>query len=87
MKGLVLRSERPVYERKRLNKGRGGRPWNVRPFHLYALKPTGIGMLQNSGRRLVSFSESAKDPRGGNGHSKTRRIALRTLSRMWAHSL
>ncbi len=36
--GLVLRSDKPFYEQ-----GRGGRPWNVRPYHLYALKPAGVG--------------------------------------------
>lgn len=70
VKGLVLRSDKPVYERERLNKGRAGRPWNVRPFHLYALKPDGIDVVQNNGQTLVAFSESAKDPRAGKGKSK-----------------
>ena len=32
--GLVLQSERPLYESERLNNGRAGRPRNTRPFHL-----------------------------------------------------
>ena len=72
--GPVLRSDKPVYEREKLNKGRAGRPWNLRPFHLYALKPAGMDHLQSNGHRLVGFSETAKDPRGGNGQSKVRKI-------------
>ena len=55
--GPVLRSDKPVYEREKLNKGRAGRPWNLRPFHLYALKPAGMDHLQSNGHRLVGFSE------------------------------
>ncbi len=74
VKGLVLRSDKAVCERERLNKGRAGRPWNVRPFHLYTLKPAGVDHLQSNGHRLVAFSEAAKDPRGGNGQSKAGKI-------------
>ncbi len=72
--GRVLRSDKPIYEPERLNKGRAGRSRNVRPFHLYALRPAGVDLLESNGSRLVRFSESAKDPRGGNGKSKAGKI-------------
>ncbi len=74
VKGLVLRSERAIYEPERLNKGRAGRPRNLRPFHLYALRPHGVDELRVKGSKLVRFSESARDPRGGNGKSKAQAI-------------
>jgi len=78
--GLVLRSDKAIYEPERLNKGRAGSSRNVRPFHLYALRPAGVDRLESEGSVLVRFSESAKDPRGGNGKSKAGKIVefLRT---------
>ena len=74
IKGLVLRSERPFYEPERLNKGRAGRSRNLRPFHLYALRPEGVERLDHKGTKLVAYSESVRDVRGGNGGSKSKRI-------------
>jgi hypothetical protein len=74
IKGLVLRSEKPFFEPERLNKGRAGRSRNLRPFHLYALRPSGVERLDHNGTRLVTYSESVKDSRGGNGGSKAKRI-------------
>ena len=56
VKGTVLRSELPIYEPERLNKGRAGRSWNVRPFHLYALRPHGVDELLSGSIKLVRFS-------------------------------
>jgi hypothetical protein len=74
IKGLILRSEKPFYEPEKLNKGRAGRSRNLRPFHWYALRPSGIGYLDHKGTRLVAYSESAKDVRGGNGGSKSKKV-------------
>jgi hypothetical protein len=41
---------------------------------LYALRPAGVDLIEYQGSRLVQFSNSAKDARGGNGGSKARRI-------------
>jgi hypothetical protein len=38
------------------------------------LRPAGVDQLENKGSRLVKFSDSVKDPRGGNGKSKAGRI-------------
>jgi len=74
IKSLVLRSEKPFFEQERLNKGRAGRSRNLRPFHLYALRPTGVEHLDHNGTRLVTYSEAVSDARGGKGGSKAMRI-------------
>ena len=72
--GLVLRTERPIYRRERVFKGRGGVSTHTRPYHLYILRPEGVDEVVVEGHRFVGFSEERLDPRGGGGVSKARRI-------------
>jgi len=72
--GLVLRTERPIYRRERVFKGRGGVSTHTRPYHLYILRPEGLDEVVVEGHRFVGFSEERLDPRGGGALSKARRI-------------
>src|SRR2546430_13254231 len=46
----------------------------MRPYHLYGLKPASVDQIEYQGLRLVQFSTSVKDPRGGSGGSKAGKI-------------
>jgi len=73
-RGLVLRTEKPIYRRERVFRGRAGLSEHTRPYHLYILRPEGVEEVEVDGHRFVSFSEEHLDPRGGGGVSKARRI-------------
>jgi DNA-binding MarR family transcriptional regulator len=72
--GLVLRTEKPLYQRERIFKGRGGVTQNTRPYHLYLLRPVGRDSVDIGGRRFVGYAEEHLDPRGGGKLSKARKI-------------
>jgi len=74
--GVILRTEKTLYEEKRIFKGRGGVSRTTRPYHLYILKLEGINNIVFDGHRFVGFAEEFLDVRGRarvNG-SKARRI-------------
>jgi hypothetical protein len=73
-RGLVLRTARSLLSHERVFKGRGGVTRHVRPFHLYLLRPEGVGEVVVGGHRYVGFSEEYLDPRGGGGLSKAKRV-------------
>ncbi|MFQ6077456.1 MAG: hypothetical protein ACE5Z5_15230, partial [Candidatus Bathyarchaeia archaeon] len=73
-RGLVLRTEKTVYEHERVFKGRAGVSSHTRPYHLYLLRPEGLDSAVVEGRRYVSYSKEHLDPRGGGKTSKAQRV-------------
>jgi hypothetical protein len=73
-RGLVLRTVRSLLRHERVFKGRGGVFRQLRPFHLYLLRPDGVCEVVVGGWRYVGFSEEYLDPRGGSGLSKAKRV-------------
>jgi hypothetical protein len=55
--GLILRTEKPCYERVELFKGRAGMSRTTRAFHRYLLAPKGEGRVRIGDQEFVSFSE------------------------------
>jgi len=74
MRGLVLRTAKPIMSHERVLRGRGGVSQHTRPFHLYVLRPEGVDDVAVNGHRYVGFSEEYLDPRGGGGVSKASRV-------------
>jgi len=70
--GIVLRTREPIYEHERIFKGRGGITQTTRPYHLYLLKPEGIGSLRIAGREFVGYAKEHLDVRGGGKISKAK---------------
>jgi len=66
-RGFVLRSERPIFVRRR---GRGSSGPNTRGYYLYLLRPEGVDELLLDGVRFVGFNERYLDPRGGGSQSR-----------------
>jgi len=73
-KGIILRTEEPIYEHERIFKGRGGVSQNTRPYHLYLLAPDDVDSLVVDGRRFVKYAREYLDVRGGGKKSKAQRI-------------
>ena len=72
--GLILRTERPIFRRERVFKGRGGSSAHTRPFHLYLLGSEGSDDVVVGGLRFVGYDEEHLDARGGGGMSKAGRV-------------
>lgn len=73
---LLLRTEKPRYEFGKVFKGRTGLRNNLRPFHLYILKPKKKKELFLDGQRYVTYSPKYLDVRGKKkkGGSKAQRV-------------
>lgn len=72
--GMILRTEKAIYEHKTVFKGRGGTSRYLLPYHRYILRPEGMDEVPLEGMRYVVFSAEYLDPRGGGKMSKARRI-------------
>ncbi|MCD6325878.1 hypothetical protein J7L97_06295 [Candidatus Bathyarchaeota archaeon] len=73
-RGLVLRTEKPIYVSERIFRGRAGVSRNTRPYHLYVLRPENVDSLLIDGRRFVKYSKKYLDVRGGGKKSKAKLI-------------
>jgi hypothetical protein len=73
-KGLLLRTEKPIYEASAVFKGRAGVRKNTRSYYLYVLRPKGRRSLLLDGHRFVSYHEKYLDIRGSRGRSKAQLI-------------
>jgi len=73
-RGLILRTDKPLYQHERVFKGRAGVSQHTRPYHLYLLKPKGMNSLHLDNHSFVGYAKEYLDPRGGGAISKARRI-------------
>jgi len=63
-RGLILRTEKLIYESERVFRGKGGLSRNTRPYHLYVLGPEGFDSLVIDGRRFAKYKKEYLDVRG-----------------------
>jgi hypothetical protein len=73
-KGLLLRTEKPIYKAIAVFKGRVGIRKNTRGFYPYMLRPKGKDSVIIDGHRFVSYDERYLDIRARKGKSKARLI-------------
>lgn len=73
-KGLLLRSEKPIFENKEIFKGRRGLTRNTRSYYLYLLKPKGRETVFFQGKKFVAFKKKYLDARGARGTSKAQLV-------------
>ena len=72
--GLILRTEKPIFERVESFRGRAGISKTTRGYHLYVTRPNyEISELQIGDQKFVAFSEKYLDRRG-NGQNKSKTI-------------
>jgi len=64
---IVLRTKLPLYKQEKIFKGRAGSTRNLRPYHLYIIRPEGTDHLRMDDQEFVSFSEEYLDARGKKG--------------------
>lgn len=74
LRGLVLRTLKPICERESVNLGVRGRSSHTRPYHLYVGVSESMDSLSVSGRVFVGYSREHIDARGGHGVSKAGRV-------------
>lgn len=73
-KRLVLRTSKALVEGENIFKGRAGRRFHARPYHIYVLRTKGVEKAVIDGSEFVSYSREYLDPRGGRGLSKAKII-------------
>ncbi len=66
-KGLVLRTRKALVEGENVFKGRGGRRFHARPYHIYVLRTKGVDKATIDGLEFVAYSREYLDPRCGGG--------------------
>jgi len=69
-----LRTREPIFESKRVFRGRAGFGRVMRPYHLYVLRPEGVDSLRVGGREFVKYRREFLDVRGGGRGSKAKAI-------------
>lgn len=72
--GLLLRSEKPIFENKEIFRGRRGMSRNTRSYYLYMLKPQGRESEFFQGQKFVPYRVEYLDIRGQRQTSKARLI-------------
>lgn len=71
-KKKILRTTKPQMSADKIFKGRAGKTYNLRQFHLYMLSPDKATPVNYQGHMLVSYSKEYADRRGSvNGKSKS----------------
>lgn len=73
-KGLVLRSEKPIYENRKKFRGRLGYRKNTRGFYYYVIDTRGAESIQIGGNKFVSYDDEYVDARGSKKTSKAQLI-------------
>jgi hypothetical protein len=73
-RGVILRTETPIYEGFEAFRGRRGFTRNIRAYYVYVLKPPHRDTLQLQGYRFVGYAKRYLDPRGSRTVSKAQRI-------------
>jgi DNA-binding Lrp family transcriptional regulator len=73
-KGLILRTEKPIYEATVNFKGRAGIIKNTRGFYLYMIRPKGRRQVFINGQKFVSYDEKYLDIRAVRKKSKAKII-------------
>lgn len=72
--GLLLRTEKPIFEALRTFRGRAGIGRNTRAYYLYVLRPTDTGSLKIDAHRFVKYAKKYLDIRGVRERSKSKLI-------------
>ncbi len=73
-KGLILRTEEPIFESFETFRGRRGFSKNTRSYYFYVMRRGKTESLQFDGKRFVAYDEKYLDVRGFRGESKSKRI-------------
>jgi hypothetical protein len=73
-KGLLLRSERPVFENAQIFKGRRGLTRNTRSYYLYLLRPKSKESIYLNGQKFVPYEKQYLDVRGHRESSKAQLV-------------
>lgn len=73
-KGLLLRTEKPIYEASMVFKGRAGIKRNTRGFYLYMLRPKDKDSVFLNGHRFVAYAEKYLNVRAKREKSKAQLI-------------
>jgi len=79
--GVVLRTKLPLYQHEKVLRGRAGSTRNLRPYHLYVIKPEGTNYLRIDNQEFVSFSEEYLDARGKGGKGSKAQMILEFLKK------
>ena len=73
-RGLILRTEKPIYERFETFRGRRGFSKNTRAYYFYVIRRGKTDSLQFNGHTFVTYDKQYLDVRGSSGISKSKRI-------------
>lgn len=72
--GLILRSDKPIFENREIFRGRRGMSRNTRSYYLYLLNNQGKGAIYFQGQKFVPYNEEYLDIRGQRKTSKAQLI-------------